>query len=82
MVFSTLGNPWLVSREKEIYPEHAPRNLGAGSHPSLDKRKWPQEIDLSWLSACYAHFGCASYWEYPTVTGEHIIDTGNFVLSN
>ena len=39
--------------------------------PGIDKIKWPQEIDLSWLTACYAHFGCAPYWESPMITEEH-----------
>ena len=40
--------------------------------PGIDKRKWPYEIDLSWLSACYLHYGCAPYWESPMVTEEHV----------
>ena len=35
--------------------------------PGIDKKKWPYEIDMSWLSDCYAHYGCNTYW---TETGE------------
>lgn len=31
--------------------------------PGIDKKKWPDDIDLSWLEQCYAYYGCARYWE-------------------
>lgn len=40
--------------------------------PGLDKSKWLNEIDLSWLVQCYAYYGCAPYWEAPVVSEEHI----------
>jgi sporulation protein YlmC with PRC-barrel domain len=66
--------PWEIldwSPEIKKFILNMPREI-LKQAPGLDKRKWPQEIDLSWLSACYAHFGCAPYWENPMVTEEHI----------
>lgn len=40
--------------------------------PGLDKDKWPEEINISWLRSCYNHYGCTPYWESPVVTQEHI----------
>ena len=50
---------------------HMPREV-LESAPGLDKNAWPEEIDLSWLSSCYAHFGCTPHWEEPAVTEEHV----------
>jgi sporulation protein YlmC with PRC-barrel domain len=66
--------PWEIldwSPENKKFILNMPREILERA-PGLDKRKWPQEIDLSWLSVCYAHFGCAPYWEQPMVTEEHI----------
>ena len=40
--------------------------------PGIDKNKWPAKIDLAWLSACYAHYGCAPYWAEPLVTEDNV----------
>ena len=31
--------------------------------PGMDKDKWPEEIDQSWLSNACRHYGCVPYWE-------------------
>jgi hypothetical protein len=31
--------------------------------PGLNKKKWPAEVDLSWLAKCYEYYGCTPYWE-------------------
>jgi sporulation protein YlmC with PRC-barrel domain len=60
---------WSPNRKKFIL--NMPRET-LEQAPGLDKRKWKQEIDLSWLATCYTHFGCAPYWEKPAATEEHI----------
>lgn len=66
--------PWEIlewSPEKKKFILNIPREI-LEKAPGLDKRKWPQEVDLSWLSACYAHFGCTPYWERVIVPEEDI----------
>jgi sporulation protein YlmC with PRC-barrel domain len=66
--------PWEIlawSPETKKFILDMPREI-LEQAPGLDKKKYPQDIDLSWLSACYSHFGCAPYWEQPLVTEEHI----------
>ena len=66
--------PWEIldwSPEGKKFILNMPREI-LQKAPGLDKRKWPDEIDISWLSACYAHYGCAPYWESPMATEDHI----------
>jgi sporulation protein YlmC with PRC-barrel domain len=66
--------PWEIlewSPGQRIFILNMPREI-LEQAPGIDKNKWPQEIDLSWLSVCYAHYGCAPYWESPMVTDEHV----------
>ena len=30
--------------------------------PGLDKDKWPEELDFTWLRRCYDYYGCTAYW--------------------
>jgi hypothetical protein len=77
--FLGFGDKWFVlpweildwSPEKKRFILNMPREV-LEKAPGLDKRKWPNEVDLSWLSACYLHYGCAPYWEAPMVTEEHV----------
>jgi len=57
--------PWDImawSEEKKKFVVDMPREVLEKS-PSINKDKWPEEIDLSWLSHCYSHYGCSPYWE-------------------
>jgi sporulation protein YlmC with PRC-barrel domain len=61
--------PWDImawSPEVKKFIMNAPREV-LESAPGIDKKKWPYEIDVSWLTRCYAHYGCNPYW---TKTGE------------
>lgn len=60
---------WSPSQKKFVLS--MPRQVLENA-PGLDKKKWPEEIDLSWLSMCYAYYGCAPYWEAPVVDEAHI----------
>jgi hypothetical protein len=42
------------------------------SAPGLDKKAWPEEIDLSWLKSCYDHFGCTPHWDEGDASEEHV----------
>jgi len=57
--------PWEIaawSPQDRKFVVNMPRGI-LEKAPGLDKRKWPQAVDLSWLTACYEHYGCAPYWE-------------------
>jgi hypothetical protein len=51
---------WSVSHSKFILD--LPRSV-LEKAPGIDKHKWPQEIDLSWLVDACNHYGCTPYWE-------------------
>jgi sporulation protein YlmC with PRC-barrel domain len=56
--------PWELlawSHQKKKFILNMPREVLENA-PGLDKSKWPIEIDLSWLSSCYAYYRCAPYW--------------------
>ena len=66
--------PWEIlawSPETKKIVLNMPREVLENA-PGLDKTKWPDEIDLSWLRSCYVHYGCAPYWETPAVTESHV----------
>ena len=57
--------PWEIaawSPQDRKFVVNMPRGI-LEKASGLDKRKWPQAVDLSWLTACYEHYGCAPYWE-------------------
>ena len=57
--------PWnilLWSPEDKTFVVNMPRELLENA-PGIDKKRWPYEIDMSWLEQCYAYFGCKPYWE-------------------
>ena len=59
--------PWEIlswSPQHNRFMLNMPRKV-LESAQGIDKDKWPDEIDLSWLNSCYAHFGCAPYWAEP-----------------
>jgi hypothetical protein len=57
--------PWELlkwSGERKKFILDMPREV-LESAPGLNKDKWPDEINISWLESCYAHFGCTPHWE-------------------
>jgi hypothetical protein len=57
--------PWELlkwSGDRKKFVMDMPREI-LKSAPGLNKDKWPDEINISWLRSCYAHFGCTPHWE-------------------
>lgn len=57
--------PWEIlewSPQNKKFVISMPREVLENA-PGIDKKKWPREIDLSWLTQCYNYYGCTPYWE-------------------
>jgi hypothetical protein len=51
---------WSISQSKFILD--LPRDVLERA-PGINKNRWPQEIDLSWLEQACSHYGCTPYWQ-------------------
>lgn len=57
--------PWDIlvwSPDNKKFVVNMPRTVLKNA-PGIDKKKWPDEVDLSWLNQCYTYYGCTPYWE-------------------
>jgi sporulation protein YlmC with PRC-barrel domain len=56
--------PWVllsVSLDQKRFVLEIPREI-LEKAPGMDKDKWPEEIDLSWLEEVYQFYGVETYW--------------------
>ncbi len=69
---------WDIEHRKFILdtPRHVLENA-----KGLDKDKWPEEFDLTWLDEVYTCFNCRPYWQNEAVWQKEITEEPPAALS-